>query len=363
MITLAKADRRVVVSEGELDADPHLLNCLNGTIDLRTGKLREHRREDLITKLAPVEYDPTARAPRWQAFLSRTVADDLELVAFMQRVVGYVLAGGNPEHVFLIFYGLGANGKSVFVNAIRQMLGDYASTVATETFMQSRNANLSQSADLATLPGVRLVAMSETGEGRGLAEGLVKSVTGGEPVRCRHLYGAPFEYAPLFTPWLSTNHKPRIRGTDDGIWRRLVLAPFSVSIPKSEQDPELGAKLLHERAGIFAWAVEGYRQWREQGLNQPETVTDATREYRGEEDTVAQFVDECCERDPDARTENGALHTAYQSWCERNGFKPFSTQKFKPRLEGLGFEQKRGTQRFWPGLHLIPQVESDRRYA
>jgi len=361
--TSARSEVGVAVGPNELDADRWLLNCENGTLDLRTGRLQEHTRGDLITNLAPVAYDPNACAPLWDAFLTRIFAEDPELVAFMQRLAGYVLVGGNTEQVFPIFHGKGANGKSTFVEALRRIMGDYAGTAPPQAFTNSRDSSVAKSAALASLAGTRLVTLAETQEGQGLDEGMVKSTTGGEPIPCCFKYGPWFSFQPQFTPWLSTNHRPRIRGTDDGIWRRLRLVPFAVSIPKHEQDPDLGDKLWEERAGILSWAVEGCRQWREQGLSAPAAVADATREYRGEEDTVAQFVDECCERDPDARVGNGDLYSTYREWCERNGSRAFGRQKFTPRMKALGFVQKNDGRRYWPGLRLLPHTAAERRHA
>ncbi len=363
MLASTESEPGIAIRASAFDTDPLLVNVDNGTLDLHTGRLRLHDRNDRISKLAPVAYHSDATAPTWHGFLERILPSDPELLAFMQRAAGYVLAGENPEQVLLIFYGRGANGKSTLVEALRRVMGDYAATAPPQAFTDSRDGSVSRMAALASLAGARLVTLAETREGQGLDEAMVKSVTGGEPVNCCFKYGPWFEYQPLFTPWLSTNHRPRIRGTDDGIWRRLLLVPFTVSIPKQEQDHELGAKLWRERAGILAWMVEGYRQWCEQGLNPPASVRLATNDYRGEEDTVGQFVAECCERDPDARTDNGVIFAAYREWCEGIGLRPYGAQKFKPRLEAMGFGQKRGAQRYWPGLRLILRVTRDRRHA
>ena len=354
MLLSARSEPGIAVVAGELDRDPRLFNVENGTLDLRTGRLRRHARRDLITKIAPVVYRPEAQAPTWLAFLDRIFPGDPEMVAFLQRLAGYVLEGGNPEQVFVFFQGPGANGKSTFVEVIRAILGDYVASAPTQVFTDHNDGSVARSAAVADLAGARLVTLAELREGQTLDEALVKSVTGGEPIKCCFKFGPWFEYQPQFTPWLSTNPLPRVLGTDDGIWRRLLLVQFNECIPKREQDPELVKKLRREGAGIFAWVVEGHRQWREQGLNPPRAVLEATAAWRGEEDTVGTFVAECCECSPSASVENGALYEAYVLWCREHHHKPVGTQKFKPRLEDLGFEQKRGAQRYWPGLAVLP---------
>jgi len=356
MVACAESEPGIPVEMNEFDTHPWLLNCENGTLDLQSGKLLPHDRKHLLTKLAPVAYDPAARCPRFEAFLRRIFAGDKELIGFMQRALGYSLIGEIREHVFFILHGTGANGKSTLVETIRRTLGDYAMNTPPRTFMAKRGDSIPN--DLAALAGARFVSMAETREGQALDESLVKSVTGGDTISARFLHREYFEFQPQLTPWMLTNHRPRIQGTDEGIWRRLRLVPFKVAIPDQEQDRELLKKLQAEGAGILAWLAEGCRQWRQGGLREPSAVLDATQEYREAEDTVARFVRERCEVVDGASFENGALYKEYGAWCEMVGEMALSHRKFTPRMKALGFQQRRGSGRRWLGLRLLPLVAS-----
>ena len=333
-VELAKTLPGASVEVDELDSDPMLLNVENGTVDLRSGKLRPHSRSDLITKLAPVPYDPEAKCPQWLGFQRTICAGDSELIAFKQRAVGYSLTGSSAEQVLFIAYGAGANGKTTELHAIGQMLGDYATSAQFDTFAVKRNEAVRD--DIADLAGARLVSASE-GEGRHrLAEGLVKQLTGGDPVKARFLYRDYFAYRPQFKLWLATNYKPFIRGTTWAIWRRIRLIPYTVVIPDERQDKSLPAKLEGELAGILAWAVRGCLDWQRHGLGHAEAVTDATNAYRSESDTLGDFIAARCVVG-EAYTElAGALYTAYREFAEQNGDEPVSSPAFGRLLTERG---------------------------
>jgi putative DNA primase/helicase len=292
MIELSKSN--LAIGQEDLDSNPWLFNVQNGTIDLRTGQLREQRREDFITKLSLVTFDPDATCPRWKSFLRVIINDDEELIAYLQRLVGYCLAGVTEEHILPFLYGTGANGKSTFVETVLKLFGpDYAMKAPYDLLMaKSGQTHPTERADLF---GKRFVACIETEEGRRMAEALVKELTGGDRVRARRMREDFWEFVPTHHIWLVSNHKPVITGTDHGIWRRIKLIPFNVVIPDAEQDKKLPAKLAAELPGILNWAIAGCLDWQQNGMREPEIVQAATSEYSSEMDEVGQFIDQYCE--------------------------------------------------------------------
>jgi len=356
MVELAKSE--VPVAPEELDANPWVLNVLNGTIDLRTGELREHRREDLITKLAPVEYDPAATAPTWEAFLERVLPGD-ELRAFVQRAAGYSATGDTSEQCMFIHHGPGANGKSTFQETLAAALGDYAMRTPTETLLVKRSGGVPN--DVARLKGARFVTASETEEGRRLAESLVKDLTGQDTISARFMWAEWFDFKPTHALHLSTNHKPEIRGTDPAIWRRIRLIPWAVTIPPAEQDRKLSEKLRGELPGVLAWIVRGCLQWQREGLQAPEEVRQATKAYRAEMDVLAAFLADCCVRDEDEEAFAGELWGAWKRWCEETGEHAGTQKRFGGRLAERGFLNHRDSRtgrKVWSGLSLRPNWES-----
>jgi len=350
MITLAQSEPGIPVLPEEMDASPDLLNILNGTIDLRTGKLREHRREDLITKVAPVEYDPDATASAWEAFLERVLPGE-ELRAFVQRAVGYSATGDTSEQCMFINHGGGANGKSTFQEALSAALGDYAMRTPTEMLLAKRSDGVPN--DVARLKGARFVSASETEEGRRLAESRIKDLTGQDTITARFMKAEWFDFAPTHKLWLSTNHKPEIRGTDAAIWRRIRLVPWTVSIAPAEQDKKLPEKLRSELPGILAWVVRGCLEWHRKGLQAPEEVRQATGDYRSEMDVLAAFLEECCILRSDAMTFAKNLYIAYKEWCEANGEPIEKQRRFGMRLTERGLRrQKVGGVYRWYGIGL-----------
>ena len=350
MVDLARSD--VPVMPDELDASPDLLNTESGTIDLRTGELREHRREDLITKIAPTTYRPDAAAPTWEAFLERVLPGE-DLRAFVQRAVGYSATGDTSEQCMFINHGGGANGKSTFQEAIAAALGNYAMRAPTEMLLAKRSDGVPN--DVARLKGARFVSASETEEGRRLAESRIKDLTGQDTITARFMKAEWFDFAPTHKLWLSTNHKPEIRGTDAAIWRRIRLVPWAVTIPPAEQDKKLPIALRHELAGILAWVVRGCLQWRREGLQAPDEVRKATGEYRAEMDVLAGFLVECCELDTGHWEYAKDLYECYKRWCDENGERPEPQRKFGGRLGERGFQRDRGGSRgagIWRGVRL-----------
>ena len=352
MLELSKPE--VPVSPDDLDAAPWLLNAPNGTVDLRAGELREHRREDLLTKMAGAEYHPGAAAPAWEAFLEHVLPGE-ELRGFVQRAAGYSATGDTSEQCMLINHGAGANGKSTFHEAVSAALGDYAMRTPTEMLMSKRGGGVPN--DVARLKGARFVTASETEEGRRLAESLIKDLTGQDTISARFMRGEFFDFKPTHKLWLSTNHKPEIRGTDSAIWRRIRLVPWAVSIPPAEQDKKLPAKLRAESAGVLAWCVEGCVEWGRTGLQAPDEVRKATVAYRSEMDVIGAFLRDECEIGRDFKATLKAVYSRYEEWCEEGGERAESKRKFNARLTERGqFADRRsgpGGLREWHGLRLL----------
>jgi putative DNA primase/helicase len=348
-LKLAEANAAVIAALDTFDSDPWLLNVENGTLDLSDGSFREHRRNDLLTKLAPVLYDPEAAAPTWLAFHERIFAGDDELIAYVQRAFGYSLTGLTWEQVLFLCNGPGANGKTTMVNAVRRVIGDYAQQAPADTFLEKRGSSIPN--DIARLPGARFVSALETNEGCRFDEALVKQATGGDTMTPRFLRCEYFEFRPVFKLWMGTNHLPEIRGTDEAIWRRIRLIPFTVTIPKAERDPRLEDKLADEASGILNWLLVGVRSWKDVGLDEPEAVKGATTGYRDEMDVLGSFIEERCTVESAATVGAGELYTVYGYWADANGEPKLSQKAFGLRLKERGLHPERtGGKRFWRGI-------------
>jgi putative DNA primase/helicase len=358
MVNLAKTEPSVPVSQSMLDADPWLLNCQNGTIDLRTGKLLAHHRNNLCTKEVAIAFDPDAQCPTWSAFLNRVMADNRALVKFLQRAVGYALTGMTTEQVLFFLYGTGANGKSTFIETCRNLVSDYAQQADFDTFVPKENGHPRN--DLARLTGARFVAAVEAAQGRQLAENVIKQATGSDTITARFLYREYFEFTPQFKLFLVANHKPVVVGTDEAIWRRIRLIPFTVTIPPDERDKQLLEKLHRELPGILAWAVRGCLDWQRDGLGEPEAVSNATAAYRREMDVMADFIDEHCVLGEHETEDAGLLYEKFKEWSLQNGEGAATQKKFGAQLRERGFEagKKRGS-RCWFGLRLRHVAEDD----
>lgn len=353
MLELARCDARIVVRHEQLDAEPYLLGVQNGVIDLRTGRFRDGRREDLITKRAGTEYVAEARCPRWVEFLTEVLDGDEALISYLQSLVGYTLTGDVSEQIFPFLFGTGKNGKSVFTGILQQLLGDYGQRASASLLVANPNGREPIN-EIARVHGARLVIGSETEEGARLAEARVKDLTGGDKITGRFLYAEAFDFYPVLKLWMFGNHKPEIRGCDDGIWRRVQLIPFTVQIPEARRDPHLPKKLAEELPGILQWALEGTRRWSDHGLKTPEVVTQASEEYRVDEDTLADFIDAEIELDPNAKSAPAELFLRYQRWAQSTGQRyPQSQRGLAKRLKERGFKQKAGHKgRFWAGIGL-----------
>lgn len=308
MVELAQSEPGIAVHHTALDSAPWLLNCRNGTIDLKTGTPHPHDRAQLLTKQIDVDYDPAAPAPRWARFIERITDGDPELATYMQRAAGYTLTGDVSEQCLFFCYGNGANGKSTYVETLAALLGNFWLKAPTEMLMQQRSGGGGVPNDVARLPGARMVVAAEVSEGGRIDEAKVKDLTGGDTLIARFMRAEFFEFRPVFKLWLYGNHKPQIRGTDNGIWRRIRLIPFTATIPEAERDPALAEKLRVELAGILAWAVRGCLAWQAEGLTAPVAVKAATDTYRAEMDAIGAFLLDSCTIAPRLSASAGDLY-------------------------------------------------------
>ncbi len=333
---MARADRRHALTVDAWDVDEWALNTPAGTFDLRTGDMQPHSPGQYITKLTAVA--PGGTCPTWHKFLERVTDGDDELQLFLQRTVGYALTGNTREHALFFLYGTGANGKSVFVNTVAGVLGDYHTAASMDVFLESRNDR--HPTELAGLRGARLVTATETETGRRWAESRIKALTGGDRISARFMRQDFFEFTPQFKLLVAGNHKPSLRSVDEAIRRRLHLIPFTVTIPKNERDETLADKLKAEWPGVLAWALDGAVAWHAKGLRPPQAVQDATRSYLAEEDRIARWIADRCYVEPGAKASSSGLYQSFRGWCEDAGERPGSHKAFSQVLEGHGYDKK-----------------------
>ncbi len=355
MLSLAQSETGIPVSPDQLDRDPFLLNCPNGTLDLHTGQIRPHRQEDFITKLCPTPYYPAAGCPLWEAAIDRHMGGNQTLVRYLQRVYGYSLTGCTSEQYLWIFHGVGANGKSLELGTMQDVLGqDYAMKAVADLLLVKRSE--SHPTERADLFGKRLVCCIETDEGRRLAESLVKELSGGDRIRARRLYENHWEFTPTHKLILAANHRPAVRGTDHAIWRRIRLVPFGVVIPDAEQDKTLPEKLKAEAPGILAWCVRGCLEWQRNGLGCPPEVQAATDGYRQEQDSLAQWMGDCCILEPSASARAAELLASYRN---HSGDDRTTLTAFGKMLTERGFDKAKLHGVVWRlGIGLLADGDS-----
>ena len=358
MIRLAGSELPIPITSDLLDVDPYLFNCGNGTLNLQSGEFREARRDELLTKHTPVEYDPEATCPIWLAFLDQVMDKDEGLISFLQRAVGYSLTGKTNERAIFLLYGKGRNGKSTFLETVRALIGDYAMRTPTETLMQKQRGAIPN--DIARLKGARFVIASETEEGKSLAPAKLKELAGGDVVSARFMRAEFFEFMPEFKIWIGTNHKPNVKDSSQAIWDRIKLVPFTVRIADDRQDPNLIDDLKSELPGILNWALEGCQQWVASGLGTAEKITEATKEYQAEQDLVGNFLAECCVLQSVAVVGKGDLYKEYVRWCEDSHEWVLTKKIFGQRLDALGLTETRkaGGERCWQGVGLKTSLPS-----
>lgn len=333
------------------DAEPMILNCRNGIVDLTTGNLRDHDRKARCTMVAGTDFDPNAKAPRWRQFIGEVCLKNEELMDYLQRACGYLLTASVREHCLFFMHGAGRNGKSVLVEAIMKAMGEYAGAAEPEMLMTRKHQSIP--VDVAALRGRRAVFLNETNQGQRFDEAKLKNLTGGDRLQARFMRENLFEFDPTHKLVLRGNHKPTVNGTDEGIWSRLRLIPFDLRLEPHELDRRLAETLHGELPGILAWMVEGCLQWQREGLHTPSVITDAVSEYRSESDVIGRFIEECCDVNVNRRVKAGTLYQRYKEFCEIGGERWLSSKDFPTELEHRGYKRtKSNGQKFVEGLGL-----------
>jgi len=344
LMEYASWQRSVVVAPDQLDADDLLFNCDNGVLNMSTLELKPHEPDLYQTKVSPTAYVPTAKCPLWMEFLDWCMEGDQEMIAFLQRAAGYSLTGSVAEQVFFVNFGTGGNGKSTFINTIMELGAGYARQCSFDMFLASASRTASSpNEELLALKDVRMAFASEPDEGARLKEDLIKQITGGERISARPLWGKPIEFFPKFSLWFSCNHRPAIRGTDNGIWRRVLFLPWmaNIELTPEKKDVNLGQKLLAEREGILAWVMAGAHEWANKGLQVPTRVRAATKGYRDDMDALGEFLTIKTHRAPKIEVGSSALYRAYCEWCDQTNEKAWKQKTFSQRIRERGFATKK----------------------
>lgn len=336
---LSEVEHHIPILPIQMDRYKMALNTPSGIINLKNGDVKAHNPEYYFTKITSVDCAEAADCPRWLAFLDDIFAGDKDLIRYIQKAVGYSLTGSTAEQCAFFLYGTGRNGKSTFIDVIRDVFGDYAANIQPETIMVKSSQSNAINSDIARLKGARLVTSVEPNEGVRLNEGLLKQLTGDDTVTARKLYSEEFEFKPEFKLWMATNHKPIIRGTDTGIWRRIHMIPFDVQIPEDNVDKNLTHKLKAEMTGIFKWCIDGCLMWQREGLQMPDAVLKSVREYRREMDVISAFIEDKCTLE--GTVQASMLYAAYASWADSNNEYCMSNTKFSTEL-AKRFEKIKG---------------------
>ncbi len=339
---------RKTVTPDEFDNDDMLLNVANGYVDLTSRELYKHDINRMFSQIANTDYSEKMQPSVWLDFLNDIFAGDKEVIRYIQKALGYSLTGSTREQIMFILFGKGRNGKSIFVETIAEILGDYSNNMQAKSLMVKKNDNVNT--DIARLSKARFVTSSEPNEGFRFDEGLIKQITGGDKVTARFLYAEEFEYTPKFKIWVSTNHKPIIRGTDDGIWRRLVLIPFDVQIPEEKVDKDLKYKLLREAPAILNWMAEGAYMWMREGLELPEKLKASSKAYRTEMDVIEQFIEDECKRVDDGRVKANELYSVYKNWANENNAYKMSNKDFGQKMKEKFKSKRMNTGMYYLGL-------------
>ena len=342
----------VIVKHGEFDKEDMLLNTESGYVDLSNGELHDHDIDKKFSHQTLAEYSDNVDAPLWDKFLNQIFNSDEELIHYVQKAIGYSFTGSVDEQCLFILNGRGRNGKSVFSNVVSDVAGNYAKQMNVQTIVAKKNQSGSANSDIARLEGARIVTSSELNEGDRFDESLVKQLTGGDKILARFLYGSEFEYKPKFKIWMATNHLPIIRGTDDGIWRRIKIIPFNIQIPKEKVDKKLEYKLKAEYTGILNWIVQGAIMWQQEGLEDPEAVTKVIEAYRAEMDPLDAFLEECCTTGQNYSIKAREMYDAYHEWAKESEEYKMSMTKFGREMSKKLLRVKRRDGWYYVGLKL-----------
>jgi putative DNA primase/helicase len=353
VLKLAKSEPGVSLKSGELDSHPELLGVQNGVVDLRTGCLRLNKPALYITKYVDIEYWKSATCPLFKSFLNEIFQNDGDTISSVHRLAGLTLTGRADEEIIVFCVGTGANGKSIFGNIMTAIFGAHAATAPPSLLAARRTDDHGPRSDLAMLNGARLVSINELPGGMMLDETVAKQLAGREPISARFLHKEFFTFKPQFTPWVRTNHRPIIKGTDDGIWRRIAIVPFLRTFNPDEQDPKLERKLYAEQEGILAWLVEGAKLYLRSGLRHSRQMKSELNQYRGDSDLLGEFIQDHTTPEPNFEVKQSSLFSRYREWCERNHLRPTSKRALTEQLKERGFGQRKsGSERYYVGLDL-----------
>jgi len=359
MIELAQSEPGIPVELSELDANPWILNCLNGTLDLKTGKLLPHNPDDLNTMIIPIPYDPQAECPMWMEFIKWATGGDAELATYLQRALGYSLTGDISEQVMFFLFGLGMNGKTTLTMTFRTLMADYGIRLDADDLMIRDRKSSGPKESLANLYKKRYVLGSEVRDGRRLDVGQLKDWTGGESVKADRKWEHQFEFTPTFKLWLYGNKKPVIADSSLAVWRRVKMIEFKQQVPEDKVDKRLPEKLQAELPGILAWAVRGCLDWQSQGFNDCRAVVDATEKYRHEQDALRDYIAERCSTEINDKVLQSELRKDYEQWCIDNKVEILGQKAFRAALEERGISSVRGTanKAYWKGIRLLTEDE------
>lgn len=350
ILDLARSDKAFVFSPDDANRDEWALNVQNGTVDLRTGQLKPHGRADLITRCCNATYDPAATAPTFERFLAE-VQPDPDVRSYLARLCGYAAIGIVREHVLGVFWGPGANGKSVLAEVVSHVLGGYAKPGPSTLIVAS--GHQPHPTDVAVCVGSRLVIVHETQRGATFDASKVKLLTGGDKLTARHMRQDFFEFTPSHTLVMLSNYRPQADATDAALWRRVQLVPFDVVIPEDRRDASLAQTIRNEASGVLRWIVEGALEWQRVGLAPPAVIREQTERYRASEDVIGAFLDESTVKLPAASVKAAELYAAFKKWCEANGQKAANNNTFGEELKARGFERvDRNTGRVYRGIGL-----------
>ncbi len=357
---IAKSEPQVAALQNYFDGNPNQLNLQNGTFDLKEMKFKAHDPLNMITKIVDYSYQPNAECPAWNMFLSEIFLDNHELIRFIQKLVGYSLTGNTDLQRVIFCYGSGANGKSVFFAVMAMLLGDYYQKAPLELIIHSGHGN-SVSNDVARLAGARVAVLQEIPEGKRINESKLKDLSGGDRITARFLFKDYFEFTPQCKIWFYGNHKPKINGTDEGIWRRIIMIPFVYTVPEEKRRPmsDMLFDFMKELPGIFNWALAGLVDYYENGLSVPTVVNQAMTGYRNEQDILKSFLDDSAVCDEGLKIKQKSLYESYCRWSEQFGDKPMSARRFSDKMKEKGFENQRGSGGAyeWIGVDITPHGE------
>jgi putative DNA primase/helicase len=360
MVGLCTTEPEIHLHHDKLNTEEWLLNCKNGTVDLKTGALLPHRRENFITKCTGIPYDPTAQCPRFIQFLNEIFHSNQDIIGFLQRAIGYALSGSCRTHAVFVLWGLGSNGKSTLINLLFSLLGDYAVKVPSQLFIKKHGEV--HPTEKTVLFGVRFAAAIETTEGTRLDEAFLKEATGNDPISARRMREDFWTFTPTHKPFLAVNHKPIIKDTTYSMWRRIHVIPFTVTFADDQIDPDLLEKLRAEASGILNWAIAGCLAYQKMGLAPPTEVKLATSEYRSEMDELAEFFTECVIEEPKASVTTKELYKAYVAWLSAGGGeKPIGKKVFNGRVKAKGYYAKKtwigaSSRDAWQDIKLRDQL-------